>query len=105
MPDAEAPLPPRFAARLAELHVAASPGPWWMDKWGRDIGIIAAPGSVVVAEHLAGEANADLLIYLRNHAGTILALVEAVEDAAWGPSDELTDGELRIRAALRALNG
>ena len=85
-----------FAARLAELHAAATPGPW---NWPFD--------GDVQRDHRTPDA--DLLTYLRNHTEAILALVEAAE--AWVEAyddvkytDAEGDAKDKTAAALEALN-
>lgn len=68
-----------FAARLAALHAAATPGPWpdsWRDPKGKFL-----PARYKFVNSAQAEANGRLIAHLVNHREAILALVKAVTRA------------------------
>ena len=111
------PQPSNFAARLAELTAAATPGPWEVPKTSHRYLV----GDRVPMAGIIEDAR--LMVLLRNHAEAILALVEAVEEEleaerqvaiqspayfGLGPDDvfERRDAAIRNKwTALEALDG
>jgi hypothetical protein len=99
-----------FAARLRELSVAATPGPWATEYspeaegglWVHAILQLGHPRHYIADPVQLPDAS--LIVTLRNHAEEIAAVIEAAENAthwAHGPGDPCPG--CKMRAALRAL--
>ena len=96
-----------FAFRLRELSAAATPGPWSVAPESDEDGNSDILGLIPLDWPLCmdvNEVDATLIVYLRNHAEDIAAVIEAAENAthwAHGPGDPCPG--CKMRAALRAL--
>jgi hypothetical protein len=107
-----------FLTELRELEAKATEGPWNVDTHtdesvddigrGSDWSITGANGDWICAEGAATAAqyNVKLILYLRNHAKEIIALVEAAEEVIeWSEvSGAEDDFIVRLGSALAALN-
>lgn len=103
-----------FGARLAELHNAATPGRWKTyegnaknvsidrDPWPMGTNhhvVLSTPLRGGVTAGIQEAADAELIVYLRNHAAAILALMEALK-----LQNKASGLVPQVLAALEALN-
>ncbi len=117
-PSTSGPSSPTFPARLAELHAAATPGPWRDRRFPDDPPArLVGHGEVFTSltagakhydpeYHDAGkffnEADADLIVYLRNHTEAILALAKVAEAARGYRLHDGASEWYALEAALKA---
>jgi len=100
-----------FSSKLRELEAAATPGPYTVDRRGMNV-LVKLPngGHFNFGDNLYHEVHeADLFVYLRNHAAAIADAVDALEEYWREWHTPVPDYSLRARrraelfAALAAL--
>lgn len=79
---------------LRKRSAAAPPGPWWVDP-GEDIGIISAPGSVVVLASPEGRmTDFQFIVAMRNHIDALLNVASSLAEChEWPCPLCLADGD------------
>jgi len=98
-----------FSSKLRELEAAATPGPYTVDRRGMNV-LVKLPngGHFNFGDNLYHEVHeADLFVYLRNHALAIAEAVEALEvlkECGYGQTaSQVGEAKLLANRALAAL--